>query len=65
MVDLERLWLRTHDEMMSQTRGSELPDEPEIGDGYDSRRAKHPPGSAKAAKQREYRRRQALKRGAH
>jgi hypothetical protein len=63
--DLERLWLFVHDKAMSETRGSDLPDEQEIGDGYDSRRATDEPGSAVAAYHREYRRKQALKRGTH
>lgn len=71
MSRLESLWLRTHDEAMSAARGRDLPlDEapvvlPAIGDGYDSRRAASPARTSKAAYQREYRRRQALKRSAH
>ena len=71
MSRLELLGLVTHDAAMTATHGKDLPlDEapvvlPAIGDGYDSRRASAPARTSKAAYQREYRRRQALKRGAH
>jgi hypothetical protein len=80
MSRLESLWLRTHDAAMTAAHGRDLPveDAPRdetpvtwtpqrlvIGDGYDSRRRQTLPPTAKAAYQREYRRRQALKRGAH
>ena len=65
------MWLITHDQMMSETHGRDLPLAevpvvlPAIGDGYDSRRALQPARTSKAAYMREYRRRQANKRGAH
>jgi hypothetical protein len=71
MSRLELLLLLTHEQAITAAHGRDLPlceapvVLPAIGDGYDSRRASVPARTSKAAYMREYRHRQALKRGTH